>query len=192
MVRAKRDQDAARAHPKDLEESHAKLTKRKNTKKRASRHREDNASVLSQNPLATFNDPVHLRHQWLCQKGRRHAKELAKLRNRRRWIQSQLEENHIDGSTARELLKVYDKTHVGKRQEERPRIEGLSGGAKLVSQHLEYAIEHRLGVFGSNEADQSHGPESTAKIPGQEEDDINGVAVKDEEEEWNGFSSDEE
>ena len=192
MGHTKPGQDAALAQPKYTVEWDAVITKRKNAKKGALRHIEDNTSELSQNSLVIFNDPIHLHDQWLYQQGRRHAQELAKLRNKRRWIQSQLEAKYIDGSTVREFLKLYDKTYVGKPQEERPKIEGMSGGAKLVNQHVEYAVELRLGVFGSDKADHSHGPGSTARNLSQKGEDINGVAVKDEEEEWYGFSSDED
>ncbi|CAF9938594.1 MAG: hypothetical protein ALECFALPRED_007743 [Alectoria fallacina] len=123
-------------------ERHSEETKRKNTDKKALRRAESNASVRLRNPLAIFRGPIYIREQLFYQRGRRHAKELTGLRNKRRWVQGQLENDNIDGSTARELLKLYDKTFVYKLQEQRPRIEDMSGSAKLVNQRFEYTIEH--------------------------------------------------
>lgn len=172
-------------------------TKRKNANEKALRRAESNASVLRANALAMFSDPNDIREQWLYQLTRRKTKELPELRNKRRWIQGQLDDDNIDGSTARGLLKLYDNAYFGKSQGQRPRIEDMSGGAKLVNQHLEYAIEHRLGVFGDDTGDQSQDAESTAGPVSQHFNGMDGVAVKDEEEgeeeeEWNGFSSNEE
>lgn len=72
--------------------------------------------MLSQNHLAALSNPTYIREQWLCQRGRQHAKERAELRKKRRWVQGPLEDGNIDGGTARELLKLYDKTSVGKAQ----------------------------------------------------------------------------
>lgn len=172
MVRVKYGQTRARGQPKALLDRPSVSTKRKNANKKALRRAEGNASVLRANALAMFSDPNYIREQWLYQLTRRQTKELPELRNKRRWIQGQLDDDNIDGSTARGLLKLYDNAYFGKPQGQRPRIEDTSGGAKLVNQHLEYAIR-------------------------QHSDGMDGVAVKDEEEgeeeeEWNGFSSNEE
>ena len=112
---------------------------------------------------------------------------------KRRWVQGQLDDKNIDGRTARELLELYNKTHAGKSPEQRPGVKDISECAKLVNQHLKYAIEHNLGIFKDNKADQSQDPGSTAGPVSNFLDDMDGGAVEDEEaEEWNGFSPDEE
>ncbi|CAD6589796.1 MAG: hypothetical protein ASARMPREDX12_004031, partial [Alectoria sarmentosa] len=110
-----------------------------------------------------FRGPIYIRKQWFYQRGRRHANELTGLRNKRRWVQGQLANDIIDGSTARELLKLYDKAFVDKPQEQRPRIEDMSGSAKLVNQHLEYPIEHRLGICGDDTGERSQDAKFTAE-----------------------------
>lgn len=186
MGRVKYRQTRARGQQQALLERPAVTTKRKNANKQALRRAKSNASFLSQSPLAMFSDPIYIREQCHYQRGRRHAEELAELRNKRRWVQGQLDDDHMDGSTARELLKLYDKTYFGKPQGQRPRVEDMSGGAKLVNQHLEHAIEHRLGAFGDDAGDQSHGAGSTAGPVDQYFDSMDGVAVKDEKGEKEG------
>ncbi|KAF6233078.1 hypothetical protein HO173_008622 [Letharia columbiana] len=133
MSRVKSKQTAALGQRTAPLGRHPVTAKRKNAKKKAMRRAESNVSVLSQNPLATFSDPTCIRKQWLSQRGSRRAKEFTELRNKRRWVQGQLEDKHIQGSTARELLKLYDKTFIGKPPGQRPGIEDMSGGAKLVN-----------------------------------------------------------
>lgn len=161
MSRVKSKQTAAPGQRTAPLGRHPVTAKRKNAKK-VLRRAESNVSVLSQNPLATFSDPTYIREQWLSQRGSRRAKEFTELRNKRRWVRGQLEDKNIQGSTARELLKLYDKTFIGKPPGQRPEIEDMSGGAELVNQHLEYAIEHKLGGFGDDAADPSHDAGSMA------------------------------
>lgn len=54
-------------------------------------------------------------------------------------------------------------------------------------QHLEYAMENNLGGFGEKTADKSQDPGPVSEVSGG----TDGVTVEEEEEEWNGFSSDE-
>lgn len=162
MSRVKSKQAAAPGQRTAPLGRHPVTAKRKNAKKKVLRRAESNVSVLSQNPLATFSDPTYIREQWLFHRGSRHAKEFTELRNKRCWVQGQLENKNIQGSTARELLKLYDKIFIGKPPVQRPGIEDMSGDAKLVNQHLEYAIEHKLSGFGDDAADPSHDAGSMA------------------------------
>ena len=89
-------------------------------------------------------------------------------------------------------MKLYDRTYAGKPQGQRPTTEDMSEGAKLVNMHLEHAIKHKLGFFGNATSNQSQDLGSTAEPVRSCFDEIDGVNAEDEEEEWNGFSSDEE
>ena len=68
------------------------------------------------------------------------------FREKRRWIQRELEARRVNGKVARELLELFNKRNVGRSQRQRIVAGRLSDAAKEVNQRLEQAYGQNSGA----------------------------------------------
>lgn len=68
------------------------------------------------------------------------------FREKRRWIQRELEARRVNAKVARELLELFNKRNVGRSQRQRIMAGHLSDAAKEVDQRLEQAYGQNSGA----------------------------------------------